>query len=286
MADCILLKGGSGGLDSDDFTATAAQVLQGYFAGVKGSDEAVEGTMVNNGVTKAATYVGMNTSAKYLFARFPAGYYYLDENGTQNPYISMAYDKVASAIGLTKYKLLAGTTVLGIAGDAAVMNTSSANAAAADIAKDKTAFVNGKKITGTGTFSALNMIPLNTPMTDIFEKSSFTVTTTETVIGNFNREYPYEICTVGLTLETGQGINLYDGVGYFFLNQDSTSNSSEILYVTMVDSSTNLAIGLLRIQFYTYTTGKCEIKMKIMKSSVSSLNIYSFILRRRGYIEK
>lgn len=116
MAECILLKGGNGGLDPDELTAAAAQVLEGYLAGVKGVDEPVAGTMANNGVTKAATYVGMNTSAKYMYARFPTGYYCLDENGTQNPYISMPYDKVASAIGLKRDKLMDDTTILGITG--------------------------------------------------------------------------------------------------------------------------------------------------------------------------
>lgn len=42
-----------------------------------------------------------------------------------------------------------GVTILGVAGSSSVVNTSDADAVAANILDDKTAYVNGTKITGT-----------------------------------------------------------------------------------------------------------------------------------------
>lgn len=56
----------------------------------------------------------------------------------------MELSEVASTLGLTAAKLAKGQTVCGIAGT----YTSDANASASHILKDKTAYVNGSKITG------------------------------------------------------------------------------------------------------------------------------------------
>ena len=50
MGKCILNWGGSGGITSDDVTASKAQVLQGYKTVTTDSDdEVVEGTIVVRG---------------------------------------------------------------------------------------------------------------------------------------------------------------------------------------------------------------------------------------------
>lgn len=67
MAECILLQAG-GGLDPDELTATAGDVLKGMLAGVKGYDDPVAGTLELTGtaadsqVLNGQTYY--NTDAK------------------------------------------------------------------------------------------------------------------------------------------------------------------------------------------------------------------------------
>ena len=68
MGKIWMSGGGGGGLDPDDLTATPAQVLAGYKAGVKGLDEPAAGTMVNQGA-KTAT---LNAGGSYTI---PAGYH-------------------------------------------------------------------------------------------------------------------------------------------------------------------------------------------------------------------
>lgn len=68
MADCILMQAGGGGLDPDELTATAGDVLKGMLAGVKGYDDPVRGTLELTGtaadsqVLNGQTYY--NTDAK------------------------------------------------------------------------------------------------------------------------------------------------------------------------------------------------------------------------------
>lgn len=107
MGKIWMSGGGGGGLDPDDLTATPAQVLAGYKAGVKGLDEPAAGTMVNQGAKTAA----LNAGGSYTI---PAGYH----NGA----------------GKVTANALSGQTA--------------GTAAAADIRKSKTAWVNGAKITG------------------------------------------------------------------------------------------------------------------------------------------
>ena len=51
---------------------------------------------------------------------------------------------------LVTSNIKAGVTILGVAGKSSVVDTTSANAAAAHIVNTKTAYVNGTKVTGTG----------------------------------------------------------------------------------------------------------------------------------------
>lgn len=68
MADCILMQAGGGGLDPDELTATAGDVLKGKIAGVAGTDDPVAGTLELTGtaadsqVLSGQTYY--NTDAK------------------------------------------------------------------------------------------------------------------------------------------------------------------------------------------------------------------------------
>ena len=129
--------------------ATASQILKDKTALVGGKK--ITGTMPSKNGSSKATKVSGNASNLYMV--FPYGYYPAETHfGTGNSsevYASNA--DVASAIGLTKEKLLKDETVLGITGTGTTgVDTSDATATAADISSGKTAYVNGSKITGTG----------------------------------------------------------------------------------------------------------------------------------------
>ena len=49
MGQCIIIGGGSGGIDPDELTVQPGEVLAGKLAGVQGQDEPVAGTMPNRG---------------------------------------------------------------------------------------------------------------------------------------------------------------------------------------------------------------------------------------------
>ena len=67
MGECLIIKRG-GGISSDDLTSTRAQVLAGYTAVTKDSDdEATEGTMPNNPAMDATLNAGQSKV-------IPAGY--------------------------------------------------------------------------------------------------------------------------------------------------------------------------------------------------------------------
>lgn len=156
MADCILLKGGNGGLDPDELTAAAAQVLEGYLAGVKGADEPVAGTMPNyagkdmptNSVTNAVQTVGTGTwssaTGKGSRLGFKLNFHgYVDENTIVNQNVYGLHPDIVKA-----GELIGGN---GSPAGGAIRGTFTADAtsAAGNILSGKTAYVNGEKITGT-----------------------------------------------------------------------------------------------------------------------------------------
>lgn len=68
MGDVNIKPGGGGGVDCDNATASAADILSGKTAGIAGSDEPVTGTMPNNGAWRGS--VGLNSSVA-----IPKGYH-------------------------------------------------------------------------------------------------------------------------------------------------------------------------------------------------------------------
>lgn len=70
----------------------------------------------------------------------------IDENSASMMFVS--HSSLASAIGLTANKIVAGNTIIGVEGTATSLDTSDANATAEDILINKTAYVNGQKVTG------------------------------------------------------------------------------------------------------------------------------------------
>lgn len=109
MAESLILKQG-GGVGSDELTATVAQILSGYTAVTKDSDDEIgTGTMPNRGAVSQT----LNAGGTYTI---PQGYH----NG--NGQVS------ANSLG----------------------SQTQANAVAANLTSGKTAWVNGKLVTGNG----------------------------------------------------------------------------------------------------------------------------------------
>lgn len=115
MADAILMAGGTGGVTSDDVTASKAHVLKGYkTVTTESNDEIVEGEMVNRGNgMDTVEFVDAYWDSKYL-ARMEQGYY--AQNGQWKPYVGIPYAVLANGIHLDANKMLDTLQVSGVRG--------------------------------------------------------------------------------------------------------------------------------------------------------------------------
>lgn len=124
-------------------TAAAAQVLEGYTFGTESG--LVSGTMSNKLAQTQAVSIGTSVGLHALIARLPRGAYLTDAAASGYPEAFMLYPDVATAIGLTAGKIMAGNTIMEIAGTA----TNGATATAADIITGLTAYKNGSQLIGS-----------------------------------------------------------------------------------------------------------------------------------------
>ena len=115
MADAILMAGGTGGVSSDDVTASKAQVLQGYKTVTNDSDdEIVEGTIPNRGnIVDTVSFENAYWDSKYL-ARMEQGFY--SQNGQWKPCVAIPYAVLAGGIGVDAGKMLDTLTISGVRG--------------------------------------------------------------------------------------------------------------------------------------------------------------------------
>ena len=115
MSQAIILKGGAGGVGSDDVTAGKAHVLKGYkTVTTESNDEIVEGEMVNRGNgMDTVEFVDAYWDSKYL-ARMEQGYY--AQNGQWKPYVGIPYAVLANGIHLDANKMLDTLQVSGVRG--------------------------------------------------------------------------------------------------------------------------------------------------------------------------
>lgn len=115
MAQAMLLRGGAGGISSDDVTASKAQVLQGYKTVTTDSDdEVVEGTIPNRGnIVDTVSFENAHWDSKYL-ARMEQGFY--SQNGQWKPCVAIPYEVLANVAGIDASKMLDTLTVAGVSG--------------------------------------------------------------------------------------------------------------------------------------------------------------------------
>lgn len=153
------VPGGYKGIDTSDADATANDIAMNKTAYVNG--EKLEGTLFELETASIATDdVVDNGSWVNIKSVLPQDYLFRkDSSITYN----VAYKTLANAIGITPEKLITGNKVIGVSGNA----TSDADATAADILKDKTAYVNGEKI--EGTYEPLDTSDANATAIDILK---------------------------------------------------------------------------------------------------------------------
>ena len=192
-------------LDTSDATATADDINLNKTAYVDG--QKITGTLplFPNTRTFTVDNAGVNDdteNSQLTFTTINTLKQTLDNNLTMQ--FSANYTDVRNTIGLTSDKLLPGNTVLGIEGTA----TSDATATSYDIAPNKTAYVNGEKITGTmheyeNMSTTASEVTLNEPNSYVVGKNTAALFSGYINTSEIYMNLPYNlICNaVGLTPE-------------------------------------------------------------------------------------
>ena len=115
MSEAILMSGGTGGVGSDEVTASKAHVLKGYKTITSDSDdEIVEGEIINRGnIVDTVGFEDAYWDEKYL-ARMEQGFYV--QNEQWKPCVAIPYAVLANSIHLDANKMLDTLTVAGVRG--------------------------------------------------------------------------------------------------------------------------------------------------------------------------
>lgn len=152
------------GLNTFDATAESGDIIVGKTAYVKG--QRIVGTIstLGNIDEAGADSIVIDDGFNVKFGSKITQRGVLDKDITYN--IKATQQQMINKLGLTGDKIKEGNTILGVVGTAEVLNTDDANATAADLIRNKTAYVKGQKITGTiPSNGALNYKPSDVAQT-------------------------------------------------------------------------------------------------------------------------
>lgn len=190
----------SGGIDTSDATAEVNTILSGYSAYVKG--QKITGNIPSKGATIYTPSVNNQeiTSGQYL-------------SGNQT---------ILGDVNLTSSNIKNGVTIFGIEGTMQEgIDTSDANAAATDLLLNKTAYVNGEKITGTiASLGETEYVPTTT--NQIINSGQY-ISEDQTILGDAN-----------LVSE-----NIKSGITIFNITGSYTGGSSSTNEVMLLDTTTS-----------------------------------------------
>ena len=115
MAQAILLRGGTGGVTSDNVTAGKAHVLQGYRTITSDSDdEVVEGTIIQREHAMSAAGFEKDASESRYLVRLEEGYY--PKLGSWKPCVTIPYAVLSNVLGIDANKMLDTLQVSGVRG--------------------------------------------------------------------------------------------------------------------------------------------------------------------------
>ncbi len=126
MAQAILLRGGTGGVTSDDVTARREHVLQGYTAlTADGDDEPVQGTIPDKGIGNInARPDVMDWGNSRMSIVMQEGYYH-GNNG--NPWVWATFADLQKLVKIAPSQVLETATYLGVKGGIKVVDTKANN---------------------------------------------------------------------------------------------------------------------------------------------------------------
>ena len=126
-----------------DATATDSDIVKPKTA--YNGNTLLTGTLEDKtGTTSYTANTTLDSTNKLLRMQVPS----VGKYGVGN-YLQQSFANIANLIGLTSAKILKNNTILGITGNSSNMDTSSCNAAAAQILSGKKAGVKGNTVTGT-----------------------------------------------------------------------------------------------------------------------------------------
>lgn len=136
-------------LDTSDANAVVSDLAEGKTAYVKGTK--ITGTLPSVSGTYYVTIeptLTLNDSEKNINVNGMIVSDRIMKNASRVS-IPAKYDRIGELIGLKADEIKRGVKYLNVEGTFESLDTSDANASAEDLMKDKTAYVNGEKITGT-----------------------------------------------------------------------------------------------------------------------------------------
>ena len=252
-------------LDTSDADATAKDICMNKTAYVNG--EKITGTLWEAGITTMTSKDIVDNGYGIDIKRTMDQDYLFRKGGSIT--FNTKYTDMANAIGLTPDKIADGNTIIGVAGTHKSLDTSDADATAKDIAMNKTAYVNGEKITGAllepsmCSISTDNIIDAGSrvdiegkmPTDYLFRKNS-SIT--------YNIKYPSLANAIGLTSEKIMKGNTVIGV-----SGNATSDADATAADIMKDK-TAYVNGVKVVGTYEEAGGESENNVKLVPDSTLS----------------